>query len=95
MHVCFTQALQSHRRKPAAVEAIIALILAGLIFRTGGTWAITRLAILLVVVYAIFLDFTPLRYGLEPLARWIWVAVAGLWLINVVLAARARKGQSP
>lgn len=70
------------------MEAIIALILAGLMFRTGGTWAVTRLAALLVVVYAIFLDFTPLRYMLEPLARWVWVAVAALWLTNVILAGR-------
>jgi hypothetical protein len=72
------------------MEAILALIVAGTIFRTAETWATTRLASILVVVYAIFLDFTPLHAFLAPLAVWIWSAMLVLWVVNLLAARRAR-----
>lgn len=70
------------------MEAILGLIVAGLIFRTPGTWGVTRLASILVVVYAIFLDFTPLRYALGPAARWVWIGMLVLWVTNLLVARR-------
>lgn len=71
------------------MEAILALIVAGTMFRTPQTWASTRLASIVVVVYAIFLDFTPLRYALQPLALGVWSALLVLWVVNLVVARRA------
>jgi hypothetical protein len=70
------------------MEAILGLILAGLLFRTSGMWAVTRLASVLVVVYAIFLDFTPARYALAPSTRWVWAAMSLLWIANLLYTAR-------
>lgn len=70
------------------MEAIFALILAGAIVRTAGMWAVTRLAVMATVLYAIFLDFTPLRLTLEPAARWVWIAMLVLWLANLVAPRR-------
>lgn len=70
------------------VDAIVALIVAGTVFRTRGTWALTRLATIVVVVFAILLDFTPLGRAFAPAAPWVWTALLALWLVNVVSVAR-------
>lgn len=71
------------------MEAIVGLILAGVIFRTSGTWQGTRLLSLVYVVFAIFLDFTPLRYPLQSFNRWVLTALAVTWLINVIVVRRS------
>jgi len=77
------------RERPAAVEAIFALILAGTVARTAGLWASTRWATVVVAVYAIVLDFTPLHAELQAPARWVWIAMLVLWLANLVISRRA------
>lgn len=71
------------------MEAIVGLILAGVIFRTAGTWQVTRLLSLAYVVFAIFFDFTPLRYPLQSFNRWALTAFAVIWLINIIVVRRS------
>jgi quinol-cytochrome oxidoreductase complex cytochrome b subunit len=71
------------------MEAILALILAGTIARTGGMWAVTRLAAIATVVFAIFLDFTQLRGALGPSARWVWIGMLVLWVANLIVPRRS------
>ena len=65
------------------MEGFIALILSGSIFRTPGTWAVTRAISILDVVVAIFYAYTPLR----PHLGWVWLAMLLLtlivWLVNL------------
>ena len=70
------------------MEAILALILAGAIARTPGLWPATRIATIVVVLYAIVLDFTPLRAELQAPARYVWIAMLVLWGANVVMTRR-------
>jgi len=77
------------RERPAAMEALLALILAGTIARTAGLWALTRWATVVVALYAIALDFTPLHAELQAPARWVWIAMLVLWVANLVLSRRA------
>jgi hypothetical protein len=72
------------------MEAILALILAGAIARTPGLWPATRTATVVVVLYAILLDFTPLHAELQAPARYVWIAMFVLWGANVVMSRRAR-----
>jgi hypothetical protein len=82
-------AVAPRRTRTDDMNSIIALIVAGTVFRTAGTWALTRLVTIVVVVYAILLDFTPLAYALKPAALSVWVATFVLWVINVIVARRA------
>ena len=71
------------------MEAIPALILAGANARTPRLWPATRIATIAVVLYAIVLDFTPLRAALQAPARFVWIAMLVLWGANVVMTRRA------
>jgi uncharacterized membrane protein YeiB len=66
------------------MEGILALIICGSIFYTAGTWAITRLLGIAIVVLAIFYGYTPLRVYLG----WPWTALLCLtllvWIVNVI-----------
>ena len=41
------------------------------------------------VVFAIFFDFTPLRYPLQSFNRWALTAFAVIWLINIIVVRRS------
>ncbi len=73
------------------MEGIVALILAGSIFRTTGTWAITRLISIIDCVVAAFYAYTPLRAYLG----WVWLAMLGItllvWVVNIVQLPRMEK----
>ncbi len=70
------------------MEGIIALVLAGSIFYTPGTWAATRLIALIDCGVAIFYAYTPLRAALGR----VWFAMLLITLVvcasNVMLARR-------
>jgi hypothetical protein len=70
------------------MEAILGLIVAGAIARTGGMWGLTRVAVAATVMYAILLDFTALRPALEPASRWVWVGMLVLWVANLIATRR-------
>lgn len=72
------------------MDAILALIVAGAVFRTDGTWAITRLVSLLMVPFGILADFLPSAPALQPVRGWAWLAVGVLWLTNVLIRRRVR-----
>ena len=73
------------------MEGFIALILSGSIFRTRGTWAVTRAISILDVVVAIFYGYTPLR----PHLGRVWIAMLlvtlVVWLINLTQLPRTAK----
>jgi len=73
------------------MEGFIALILAGSIFRTTGTWAITRAISLLDCVVAIFYAYTPLH----PYLGRVWLAMllvtSIVWVVNLIQLPRAAK----
>ena len=73
------------------MEGIIALIVAGSIFRTPGTWAVTRGLSILDVVVAIFYSYTPAR----PYLGRVWLAMlaltAAVWIVNIVRFPRVGK----
>jgi hypothetical protein len=73
------------------MEGFIALIVAGTIFRTPGTWAVTRAISILVVVVAIFYAYTPLHPYLGRV--WIGMLVATLvvWAVNIARLPPAAK----
>lgn len=72
------------------MEAILSLLLAGSIARTTGIWGYTRYAAMLTAVFAILLDFTPLRPSLGPFARWVFTAMLVLWLTNLLMTRRTK-----
>jgi hypothetical protein len=73
------------------MEGFIALILAGSIFRTQGTWALTRAISLFDVVVAIFYAYTPLH----PYMSRVWIAMLLVtlivWVVNITQLPRAAK----
>jgi hypothetical protein len=73
------------------MEGIIALILAGSIFRTQGTWAVTRAISILDCVVAIFYAYTPLH----PYLGRVWIAALLItlvvWVVNLTKLPRAAK----
>lgn len=73
------------------MEGIVALILAGSIFKTTGTWAITRLISIIDCVVAAFYAYTPLRMYLG----WVWlgmlIVTLGFWAVNVARLPRMEK----
>ncbi len=73
------------------MEGIIALILAGSIFRTPGTWAVTRAISILDCVVAIFYAYTPLH----PYLGRVWTAMLlvtfAVWAVNLTKLPRAAK----
>jgi len=73
------------------LEGFIALILAGTIFRTQGTWAITRAISILDCVVAIFYAYTPLHPYLGRV--WIGMLLVTLvvWVANLIRLPRPAK----
>ena len=73
------------------MEGFIALIVAGTIFRTPGTWAVTRAISILVVIVAIFYAYTPLH----PYLGRVWIAMLlvtlVVWAINIARLPRTAK----
>lgn len=73
------------------MEGFIALIVAGTIFRTPGTWAVTRAISILVVVVAIFYAYTPLHPYLGRVWIGMLVVTFVVWSINLTQLPRAAK----
>jgi len=75
----------------ATMEGIIALILAGTIFRTAGTWALTRAISIFDCVVAIFYAYTPLHVHLGRV--WIGMLLVTLvvWVVNLTQLPRSAK----
>ena len=74
------------------MEGFIALILAGTIFRTPGTWASTRLISIVDCVVAALLYAFP---GLRVQLTWVWIGMLGItlvvWAANVIALPRLKK----
>jgi hypothetical protein len=73
------------------MEGFIALILAGSIFRTTGTWAITRAIALFDCVVAIFYAYTPLRAELGRVWLGVLLVTLVVWVVNLTRLPRATK----
>jgi hypothetical protein len=75
------------------MEGFIALIVAGTIFRTPGTWAITRAISIFDVVVAIFYAYTPLHPYLGRVWIGMLIVTFVLWVVNLAMLPRAAKEQ--
>jgi len=73
------------------MEGFIALILAGAIFRTPGTWALTRAISIADVVVAIFYAYTPLRPQMNGVWLGMLLLTAAVWSVNVLRLPRAAR----
>jgi hypothetical protein len=70
------------------MEGIIALILAGSIFYTPGTWAVTRLIALFDCGLAILYAYTPLHAALGRVWLAMLLITLAVWASNIVLVRR-------
>lgn len=73
------------------MEGFIALIVAGTIFRTTGTWALTRAISILDVVVAIFYGYTPLHPYLGRVWIGMLVVTFVVWVVNLTQLPRTAK----
>jgi hypothetical protein len=86
---------QTLRASPAkgrrGMEGFVALILAGTIFRTQGTWAVTRAISILDCVVAIFYSYTPLHPYLGRVWLGMLLVTLVVWVVNLTQLPRSAK----
>jgi hypothetical protein len=73
------------------MEGFVALIIAGTIFRTPGTWAITRGISIFVCVVAIFYAYTPLHAYLGRVWMGTLIVTLVVWVVNLTQLPRSAK----
>ncbi len=73
------------------MEGFVALILAGTIFRTQGTWAITRAISIFDCVVAIFYSYTPLHPYLGRVWLGMLLVTLVVWVVNLTRLPRSAK----
>jgi hypothetical protein len=78
-------------KEPCAMEGFVALILAGTIFRTQGTWAVTRAISILDCVVAIFYSYTPLHPYLGRVWLGMLLVTLVVWVFNLTQLPRSAK----